>query len=679
MSGVGTFFKSIGSFMLQMGGEKIISFFTGGTDFAGLGKELNEFALNSKGFFATVAVLPENGFKNAKLLFESLAGMKSLPKEGGIASWFTGSIDYAKISDGLGKLSNANVIGFFSVMSSIKQEGFDNATKLFESLAGMKSLPKEGGIASWFTGKINYENIANGLGHLGGAKVHNFFAMAASLKPEAFENVKLLFDSLSNINLPKEDNWWDKLWGNETKTLSSIAEDLGSFGEKTKTFFTSVNNLNVKNLNGLWDSLKSAGGITATNISEGFSEGISNLVLQVSTLPKLMGDALKNNSKSLSDGMVSMWKDAIKSSVVPVNKLLSGANHILKEFGSKKKVIDWQPYASGTGGHRGGNALVNDGRGAELIQMPNGRTFIPRGRNVFLPNAPRGMKVLPAESTARLLGRKSPTFHYAKGIGDIDIWSYMDNANGLVSKITENISYDKMSVLASNVGRGMVSTFKGAMADWVDKLFKEEGILGLGDYVASKGVSQWRSTVIRALKMEGQYSLANVIRTLFQMKTESGGNPRAINLWDSNAKKGIPSKGLMQVIDPTFKAYARAGFDKDIYDPLSNILASVRYATSRYGSLSKAYRGVGYSKGIGEFTLPEQSGSVSVSYTPESNYTGSRAQITEHNTYSPQFNLTISGTTDDREMARKVKRWVAEAWREMLDDIDNKNPQTQQA
>ncbi|MGW3782734.1 transglycosylase SLT domain-containing protein, partial [Streptomyces sp. NPDC005091] len=36
---------------------------------------------------------------------------------------------------------------------------------------------------------------------------------------------------------------------------------------------------------------------------------------------------------------------------------------------------------------------------------------------------------------------------------------------------------------------------------------------------------------------------------------ESSGNPNAINNWDSNAMKGIPSKGLMQVIDPTFNTY----------------------------------------------------------------------------------------------------------------------------
>lgn len=116
-----------------------------------------------------------------------------------------------------------------------------------------------------------------------------------------------------------------------------------------------------------------------------------------------------------------------------------------------------------------------------------------------------------------------------------------------------------------------------------------------GQYGSS--VERWRSTVNSALNKLGIYSLANANRTLYQMKTESNGNPNAINNWDINAKNGIPSKGLMQVIDPTFRAYARSPYNKNIWDPMSNILASMRYALSRYGSLAAAYRGVGYENG----------------------------------------------------------------------------------
>ncbi|MFI2643302.1 transglycosylase SLT domain-containing protein [Streptomyces sp. NPDC018610] len=70
---------------------------------------------------------------------------------------------------------------------------------------------------------------------------------------------------------------------------------------------------------------------------------------------------------------------------------------------------------------------------------------------------------------------------------------------------------------------------------------------------------------------------------------ESSGNPMAINLWDSNAAKGIPSKGLLQVIQPTFNTYHVAGTSFDIYDPVANITAACNYAAARYGSIDNVY------------------------------------------------------------------------------------------
>lgn len=66
---------------------------------------------------------------------------------------------------------------------------------------------------------------------------------------------------------------------------------------------------------------------------------------------------------------------------------------------------------------------------------------------------------------------------------------------------------------------------------------------------------------------------------------ESGGNPQAINNWDSNAAAGTPSKGLLQVIAPTFQAYHVEGTSTDSYDPVANITAACNYAAARYGSI----------------------------------------------------------------------------------------------
>ncbi|WP_263172842.1 transglycosylase SLT domain-containing protein [Streptomyces sp. SCSIO ZS0520] len=66
---------------------------------------------------------------------------------------------------------------------------------------------------------------------------------------------------------------------------------------------------------------------------------------------------------------------------------------------------------------------------------------------------------------------------------------------------------------------------------------------------------------------------------------ESAGDPKAINDWDINAINGVPSKGLLQVIPPTFDAYHVKGTPKDIYDPVANITAAANYAADKYGSM----------------------------------------------------------------------------------------------
>ncbi|GLP68220.1 hypothetical protein TUSST3_48430 [Streptomyces sp. TUS-ST3] len=86
--------------------------------------------------------------------------------------------------------------------------------------------------------------------------------------------------------------------------------------------------------------------------------------------------------------------------------------------------------------------------------------------------------------------------------------------------------------------------------------------------------------IMKAKGIPGSYNglYRNIMR-------ESSGNPNAINNWDINAINGIPSKGLLQVIPPTFQAYHVAGTSWNIYDPVANITAAANYAADKYGSM----------------------------------------------------------------------------------------------
>lgn len=165
--------------------------------------------------------------------------------------------------------------------------------------------------------------------------------------------------------------------------------------------------------------------------------------------------------------------------------------------------------------------------------------------------------------------------------------------DGIVSKIGDFPGADKFGEWGKLPGAMAKKLIDAAWEFVSGKAAKEEAAFQ-GDPGA--GVEQWRPMVEAVLKDKGfPLSLANSV--LRRMNQESGGNSRAINDWDINAQRGTPSKGLMQVIDPTFQAHKDPGYD-NIWDPEANLRASMNYAVATYGSLPAAYdRAGGYALG----------------------------------------------------------------------------------
>src|SRR5215469_14570186 len=189
--------------------------------------------------------------------------------------------------------------------------------------------------------------------------------------------------------------------------------------------------------------------------------------------------------------------------------------------------------------------------------------------------------------------------HLGKFVADIfgswphAILSYV--SKGLLS--IKGLPKAAMNAIGSALGWGS-STLKrglGSAANILGGLWNF--ITGRAAGKPGAGVHQWLGTVLRALGMlHLPASLANQV--LYQMTTESGGNPNAINLTDINARMGDPSRGLLQVIGTTFGAYHVPGTSYDIYDPLANVAAAINYAYHRYGpGLMRGGQGMGSGHG----------------------------------------------------------------------------------
>jgi LysM repeat protein len=114
------------------------------------------------------------------------------------------------------------------------------------------------------------------------------------------------------------------------------------------------------------------------------------------------------------------------------------------------------------------------------------------------------------------------------------------------------------------------------------------GDVTYGRYSAGGDVASWTSQACGIMSVPS----ASWVRGYAVLcARESSGNANAINSYDSNAHGAIQSdgyplncsRGVAQCIPGTFASNHVAGTSANIYDPVANIAASMRYVMNRYG------------------------------------------------------------------------------------------------
>lgn len=344
-------------------------------------------------------------------------------------------------------------------------------------------------------------------------------------------------------------------------------------------------------------------------------------------------------------------------------------------------------YASGTTYHPGGKSLVGE-EGPELAYIPYKGASIVGQNGAEIVDLPRGAKVLPHYQTKQLLsGGLSGTMPgYASGT----VGALKDFSSWLLHPVqqTEKL-FSRYLPFKNDIGPGkglgteILSYLKDGVGNYLKDSFKN--FIGLG--AKGSGSKQLQAWLLEAIGTTG--ISPGYLGALTQIAMhESGGNPKAINLWDSNAKAGHPSKGLMQTIDSTFNRYALPGHT-DIWNPVDNAIASIRYSIARYGSIANVpgikslanggkYRG--YKTGgrkfgssqvlVGEegpelVDLPDGSHIQNVNKTQDLlKHKG--GEITFN--FSPVINIEIKSGTDDTTEA-KIQRAVNKALEQAFKDL----------
>lgn len=153
---------------------------------------------------------------------------------------------------------------------------------------------------------------------------------------------------------------------------------------------------------------------------------------------------------------------------------------------------------------------------------------------------------------------------------------------------------DMGDYLLADVAEASWKATREKVQKWADEQQTYSAVDYGGVGISGGGAEAARGWITQALGILG-LPASWIGPALKRAQQESGFNPRAINNWDSNARAGWPTKGIMQMRDDTFRTFAMPGMG-DIWNPLHNFVSAFRYILDEYGSIFNLPRG-GYNAG----------------------------------------------------------------------------------
>ncbi len=196
---------------------------------------------------------------------------------------------------------------------------------------------------------------------------------------------------IQNLNAFNANNPAQKILRGDSSNAQAAARQGGN---ALNTY--NANNPGTKNLRG------NAGGVVGAA-----SSGNSSLNIFAANNP--VEKLLRANDQA--SGPASQAKNAVSDFNSGPSVITKTLNVVANLGAGVAKILGLE---TGTNNHIGGPAIVNDQKGRtykELVIPKGGVPFIPEGRNVFLPDLPRGSKVIKASETKKLIPR------YENGVG----------------------------------------------------------------------------------------------------------------------------------------------------------------------------------------------------------------------------------------------------------------------
>lgn len=277
---------------------------------------------------------------------------------------------------------------------------------------------------------------------------------------------------------------WEGIKGNATEAMTALGKDIDKHHKGiNKNWFDGWEN-SKKFLSKKWDEI---GALTQEKFGVNITKLITDALTNIAKFFKDTWDNVKKGFGEMWDGMRKLAGDGINAVIALPNAGIDGINKLISDFGGSKEAISKIPkvkFAGGTGMFSSYRnpitkptlATLNDGydspetNNQEMVILPNGKSFLPQGRNVeYL--LPAGSEVINASELAMLMGVERGAF--AKGTG---FWSKIwDTATNVAGSVWDTMKsgvdkFMKMIEFVTDVVKDPVGSLAKKFSPNADKL-----------------------------------------------------------------------------------------------------------------------------------------------------------------------------------------------------------------
>lgn len=277
---------------------------------------------------------------------------------------------------------------------------------------------------------------------------------------------------------------WDGIKGNASEAMIALGKDIDKNHKNiNKNWFEGWEN-SKKFLSKKWDEI---GALTQEKFGVNITKLITDALNNIAKFFKDTWDNVKKGFGEMWDGMKRLAGDGINAVIALPNAGIDGINKLISDFGGSKEAISKIPkvkFAGGTGMFSSYRnpitkptlATLNDGydspetNNQEMVILPNGKSFLPQGRNVeYL--LPAGSEVINASELAMLMNFERGAF--AKGTG---FWSKLwDTATNVAGSVWDTMKngvdkFMKMIEFVTDVVKDPVGSLAKKFSPNADKL-----------------------------------------------------------------------------------------------------------------------------------------------------------------------------------------------------------------